>query len=92
MKAKLVVCCDGTSNSEYLGEKKSPLTNVSRISRAIRHSHDDGYRQIVLYLPGIGTDEGNPWNDKNQALGVGKYTPFIRSNKAQLLPGTRVIE
>lgn len=71
IKAKLVVCCDGTSNSEYLGEEKSPLTNVSRISRAIRQSHTDGCRQIVLYNPGIGTDESNPLNDMNQGLGVG---------------------
>ncbi|KAJ8123357.1 hypothetical protein O1611_g9612 [Lasiodiplodia mahajangana] len=70
MKTKLVVCCDGTSNSEYLGEDRSPLTNVSRISRAIRPSQGD-CRQVVLYLPGIGTDENNPLNSWNQGLGIG---------------------
>ncbi|KAF2963140.1 hypothetical protein GQX73_g10426 [Xylaria multiplex] len=84
-KTKLVVCCDGTSKSEYLSEKKSPLTNVSRISRAI-HQFDGECRQIVLYLPGIGTDEGNRFNLLNQGLGVGlnsqikeAYT-FLRHN------------
>ncbi|KAI0856810.1 hypothetical protein F4860DRAFT_491734 [Xylaria cubensis] len=70
MKIKLVVCCDGTSNSEFLGEEKSPLTNVSLISRAIPQFGSD-CRQIVLYLPGIGTDEGNLFNSINQGLGVG---------------------
>ncbi|RWA12416.1 hypothetical protein EKO27_g2679 [Xylaria grammica] len=71
--ARLVVCCDGTSNSEYLGEERSPPTNVSRISRAIRPSYSSGNtsgRQIVLYLPGVGTDEGNYFNLLNQGLGV----------------------
>ncbi|GAW17563.1 hypothetical protein ANO14919_070210 [Xylariales sp. No.14919] len=72
--ARLVVCCDGTSNSEYLGEERSALTNVSRISRAIRPSYSSGItsgRQIVLYLPGIGTGEGNYFNLLNQGLGIG---------------------
>ncbi|KAI1738703.1 hypothetical protein F4680DRAFT_467077 [Xylaria scruposa] len=64
-----MVCCDGTSSSEYPGEEKSPLTNVSRISRAIIKSHGS-YRQIVLYSPGIGTDERDPFNSMNQGLDV----------------------
>ncbi|KAK7959088.1 uncharacterized protein PG986_003942 [Apiospora aurea] len=69
-QARLIICCDGTACSEYLGDKKSPLTNVSRIARAIE-KWDDEWRQIVLYLPGIGTDEGNLLNFKNQAIGQG---------------------
>ncbi|KAK8062993.1 hypothetical protein PG997_015090 [Apiospora hydei] len=69
-KAKLIICCDGTACSEYLGDKKSPITNVSRIARAIK-KWDEECRQIVLYLSGIGTDEGNWLNFKNQAIGQG---------------------
>ncbi|KAK8137266.1 hypothetical protein PG984_005206 [Apiospora sp. TS-2023a] len=75
-KARLVVCCDGTGNSEYLGSEKSPLTNVSRIARAINQWDDTNrIRQVVLYLRGIGTDE-NPdlWdltNSMKQLKGTG---------------------
>ncbi|KAK7912246.1 hypothetical protein PG985_014727 [Apiospora marii] len=75
-KARLIICCDGTGNSEYLGSEKSPLTNVSRIARAINQWDDtQPIRQVVLYLRGIGTDE-NPdlWDSTNsmkQLTGTG---------------------
>lgn len=69
--AKIVICCDGTSNSEFLDG--NPITNVTRISRLIRPFDDKGHRQIVLYLPGIGTDSWNPMQWAKQAVGKGHY-------------------
>ncbi|KAK7998985.1 hypothetical protein PG991_014660 [Apiospora marii] len=56
---RLVICCDGTACSEYIGHEKTPITNVSRIARSINQWGNDTtqIRQIVAYLPGIGTDE-----------------------------------
>ncbi|KAF2265846.1 hypothetical protein CC78DRAFT_615687 [Lojkania enalia] len=68
---KLIVCCDGTACSEYIATQ--PLTNVSRISRSIAQNDDNGNRQLVYYLPGIGSDDANLWpsNKWNQAVGKG---------------------
>jgi uncharacterized protein (DUF2235 family) len=74
-QAKIIICCDGTSNSEYI--EKNPLTNVSRIARCIPPKDNDGKRQLVYYQPGIGTDNGNPLNAYNQAVGRGSGPTYI---------------
>ncbi|KAK7912248.1 hypothetical protein PG985_014729 [Apiospora marii] len=80
-KARFIIACDGTACSEYLGNDKSPLTNVSRITRAIK-SRDERSgqecRQIAVYLPGIGTDEGNLFNRSNQAIGQGLNSLILK--------------
>lgn len=76
-KVKLIICCDGTACSEYIQNPNSSLTNVSRFARAVRQSDENGVRQIVLYLPGIGTDEGNRFNRWNHATGTGKAVHLL---------------
>ena len=72
MIKRIVVCCDGTSNTPYRGHDISPLTNVSRISRYIKPTDECGILQLVYYQSGVGTAEGSPrlWN---QALGIGLF-------------------
>lgn len=74
--AKIIVCCDGTSNSEY--RSRNYLTNVSRIARCIPPRDGAGRRQIVKYLPGIGTSFQNPFRFLHQAVGGGKFcSPWL---------------
>lgn len=70
-RVKLVICCDGIACSEYIQEANSSLTNVSRFARAVNQHDHNGIRQLVLYLPGIGTDEGNWFNKLKQVTGKG---------------------
>ncbi|KAF9765218.1 hypothetical protein IL306_002543 [Fusarium sp. DS 682] len=66
--ANLIICFDGTANSEYI--KGNPLTNVSRLRRSIVNKKEDGEtRQIVHYQGGIGTGYGNPFNILRKAVG-----------------------
>lgn len=71
----LIVCLDGTSEAAYSYRKfeKKSLTNVSRISRLIPAQKEDGTDQIVLYLSGVGTGEGNPLKRVHQAFGKGTF-------------------
>ncbi|KAI0889563.1 uncharacterized protein GGS22DRAFT_148610 [Annulohypoxylon maeteangense] len=60
-KKKIIICCDGTWNSENSNEQRS---NVSEISRCIMPYDQDGVPQIVFYQPGVGTGTsklGNVW-------------------------------
>ncbi len=66
---RIIVCCDDTAYSAYYGQK--PFTNVSRISRCIKSVTGGGAPQIVHYVPGIGTNDGNPFNIYNQGFGLG---------------------
>lgn len=71
---RIIICCDGTGNSEYLGIERSPQTNVSRISRYITpHRAASGGRQLVHYLPGIGTAADNSASSNlwNKMIGEG---------------------
>ncbi|KAK3301831.1 uncharacterized protein B0T15DRAFT_442019 [Chaetomium strumarium] len=75
-RARLIVCCDGTGNSEYLPEPGNPRTNVSRISRSITPRLATGHgRQVVLYMSGIGTAPGGllstPQNLLKGTFGMG---------------------
>lgn len=80
---KIIICCDGTSNSEY--RSKNPLTNVSRIARCIPPRDGAGRRQIVKYLPGIGTSFQNPFRSLHQAVGGGKFCSSWLSGAAILI-------
>ncbi|OJD38608.1 uncharacterized protein BKCO1_4000198 [Diplodia corticola] len=65
---KIIICCDGTACNATLGTN---LTNVSRISRCICASDENGNPQIVFYQPGVGTDPHNPMDAANKATGLG---------------------
>ena len=52
MTKRLVVCLDGTWTTP--DDKLNP-TNVVKIMRAIRHTSDDGTKQITFYDKGVGT-------------------------------------
>jgi uncharacterized protein (DUF2235 family) len=49
---RLVICCDGTWNSEDAGES---ATNVLRLARMVRAETDAGASQLVYYDNGVGT-------------------------------------
>lgn len=49
---RLIVCLDGTWNTP---DDKRNATNVVKIMRAIRHTSDDGIKQITFYDKGVGT-------------------------------------
>lgn len=67
---RLVVCCDGTWNDSV--STKSPLTNVSRISRCIKAVSDrDGVLQIVYYQTGVGTGTSKIGKNVDGAIGRG---------------------
>ncbi|ACK70034.1 conserved hypothetical protein [Gloeothece citriformis PCC 7424] len=55
MKKRLVICCDGTW--QELGSTYP--TNVIKLARLVKYIADDTTPQLVLYLPGCGT-EVNP--------------------------------
>lgn len=55
---KIIICCDGTWENSLDGDDK-PLSNVTRISRALRRTCEDGTSQVVYYHPGVGT--GGLW-------------------------------
>ncbi|CZR66807.1 uncharacterized protein PAC_16708 [Phialocephala subalpina] len=66
-KKRIIVCCDGTWNSETF---PTPLTNVSLLSRCIL-PFDDDIPQVVLYQPGIGTGTSKIGNVVEGATGRG---------------------
>lgn len=73
---RLIVCCDGTSNSSNQGVETNP-TNIARLSRAIANVGytTDGTKvpQIVYYQSGIGTDPSvtEVTKIRQQSLGAG---------------------
>jgi uncharacterized protein (DUF2235 family) len=73
---KLIICLDGTGNSEFIED--NPLTNVTRLRRSISEMSGDGLtRQIAYYQGGIGTSFGNPFNFWQQGFGNGKNFQLI---------------
>lgn len=59
-KKRIVVCCDGTSNTAYRACETSPSTNVWRIACYIKHVAENsvannGIPQYVYYQSGLGT-------------------------------------
>lgn len=69
-KKRLIVCCDGTWNDSISGD--SPLTNVSRISRLIQDTDNDGVPQIVYYHTGVGSGTSPLGNVVDGMSGRGK--------------------
>ncbi|KAL8726592.1 MAG: hypothetical protein Q9166_006627 [cf. Caloplaca sp. 2 TL-2023] len=60
-RKRLIACCDGTWLDSTMGlmNRKVPiLSNVTRISHAIKAKSSDGITQIVFYEPGVGTEGG----------------------------------
>lgn len=57
---RLVVCADGTWNSEKGKEDGSGMTNVVRVKNAIAATGPDGTAQAVYYHSGVGT--GDWWD------------------------------
>lgn len=55
---KIIVCSDGTWENSLAGDG-TPLTNVTRISRALKRTCEDGTSQVIYYHPGVGT--GGLW-------------------------------
>ena len=55
MGKRLVVCCDGTWKSLLGAADTSGLTNVARLFLSVPDRAPDGTRQLVRYIPGVGT-------------------------------------
>jgi uncharacterized protein (DUF2235 family) len=54
---KIILCCDGTSQSSGSGEVSLP-SNITRIARTIAKAGRDGdevWQQLVYYDAGVGT-------------------------------------
>jgi hypothetical protein len=67
-KKKLIVCCDGTMNSDIKGQ---PITNVARFARCVMPTDREGVPQVVLYQKGIGTGTSKWANTIEGATGRG---------------------
>ena len=56
---KLIVCADGTWNTEDETDKGTPCpTNVTKLARAILPADENGIQQVVHHINGVGTDFG----------------------------------
>jgi len=56
MSKKLIICADGTGNTQEKHENGKPCpTRVARIARALRTENADGHPQIIFYEAGVGT-------------------------------------
>ncbi|HVT63312.1 MAG TPA: DUF2235 domain-containing protein, partial [Legionellaceae bacterium] len=69
MNKRIIICCDGTSNSALA--KDTIPTNIQRISELLLPTGSDGKMQTIYYHPGVGTpttdsDEGSYYD---QAIG-----------------------
>ncbi len=59
MSKKLIVCADGTWNTENNRDEGLPCpTNVTRLRRALLPTDSAGVSQVVHYEPGVGTEFG----------------------------------
>jgi uncharacterized protein (DUF2235 family) len=52
------------------------LTNVSRLSRCMDLSDDDGHVPIVHYRTGVGTGTSAATNNVDAAIGRGEYIVY----------------
>ena len=65
---RIVICADGTWNSPFRSDGSDPsLTNVLKMSQAVRPVAQDGRTQVVYYHTGVGTG----WNWVDRMLGGG---------------------
>jgi uncharacterized protein (DUF2235 family) len=67
---RLVVCADGTWNSDDANEDGSGLTNVYKTAAAVAPADERGIPQLVHYQKGVGTDKKRWW-DKYFGGGLG---------------------
>jgi uncharacterized protein (DUF2235 family) len=67
---RIILCCDGTGCNSH---SRVRFTNVSRIMRLIKSATDVGTAQLVLYIPGVGSDETNSQNLWNKGYGIGLF-------------------
>lgn len=59
MAKKIIICADGTWNSENNKDQGRPApTNVLKIARALRPEDSSGKAQVIHYQSGVGTDLG----------------------------------
>ncbi|GAA5124950.1 DUF2235 domain-containing protein [Luteolibacter yonseiensis] len=61
MKKRIVICADGTWNKAELAEEetgKLTSTNVSKVAAIVARKDDAGLEQIVLYVEGVGSVQG----------------------------------
>ncbi|KAI3555236.1 peptidoglycan binding domain-containing protein [Colletotrichum abscissum] len=54
---RLIVCCDGTWMDSLGSKGAEPQSNVTRISRILRRTCQDGTHQIIMYHPGVGSSD-----------------------------------
>ncbi len=59
MPKKLIVCADGTWNTENETDHGMPSpTNVTKVARALLPTDSEGVHQVVHHIDGVGTDFG----------------------------------
>ena len=61
MARNLIVCCDGTWNTEEQEKEVPSPTNVVKLRNCLEHETDVGEAQSWYYHSGVGT-EGGPLN------------------------------
>lgn len=92
MPRKLIVCADGTWNTENDNDEGLPCpTNVTRLRRAMLPVDSQGIAQIVHYQPGVGTTFGIRF--RGGALGRGIFdnvTDCYEFLVRHYLPGDRI--
>jgi uncharacterized protein (DUF2235 family) len=67
---RLVICCDGTWNTpDQAAEGRPCPTNVTKVALEVAPVGEDGLRQCVYYLRGVGTARGERY--RGGAFGVG---------------------
>ncbi|PWW24868.1 putative alpha/beta hydrolase family protein DUF2235 [Geodermatophilus normandii] len=70
MPKRLVICCDGTWNTPDQATEGWPCpTNVTKVALEIAPTGEDGVRQCIYYLRGVGTARGERF--RGGAFGVG---------------------
>src|SRR4051812_12111554 len=75
---KLIVCADGTWNTEGKTDKGHPCpTNVIKLSRCLKLEHPkDNVPQVVYYTDGVGTEFGSIV--RGGALGQGLFANVLK--------------
>lgn len=76
MSKKLIICADGTGNTQEKYEDGKPCpTHVARIARALRTEDADGRPQVIFYEAGVGTQNGLKL--RGGALGRGVWANIL---------------
>ena len=76
MPKKLIICADGTWNTQDDADNGMPCpTNVEKIARALRNGSANGEPQVVFYEAGVGTESG--FTLRGGALGRGMWRHIL---------------